>query len=604
MKSVIFKRIRIKNFLSIGNEWVEIDYKQGINVVTGMNYDKDSRNGIGKSAVLTDSLSFVLFGAPIREIKKEFIGNRYTQKSTKIILSFDIIQDGIKDEYVSLRSVNPTKLQLIRNKTDNITKSSIPKTTDFVCKLIGATSEVFANTVIMTLNNTVPFMAQKKVDKRKFIEGVLNLEVFSNMLLLARQEYNDTKKEFDTETTRLEEVSKTLLTYKDQQNNIKNNKQSRIDELKQRFRKNENELENIRPGIHNIDTNITTLADIELLKNEEEKADSNINDGNKTIGKFEAQIKHIDDHTKELVSRGEICAKCKRSYTNSDKAEASIEAEKLQEKRREFETNILSIRTTLEESKERKRKCVTKIQLLRGAIEENTLKIKENENLLSRIEQLNNWNKQINRDIAKVEDEVDHFNNLIEETKNRETVLTNKCAELKDRLSIIEAAKFIVSEEGVKSYIVKKILKVLNTKLMYYLKAFDSNCTLKFNEYFEENLIDEKGMETTYNNFSAGERKRIDLACLFTFMDIRRLQGDVSTNISIYDELFDSSLEEKGVFMVMDVLKERVEKYGEAIYVVSHRPTAVKSATGDIIYLEKRNGMTTRSVEIPKDIFI
>ena len=34
----------------------------------------------------------------------------------------------------------------------------------------------------MTVNNTVPFMAKKKVEKRKFIEGIFNLEIFSNMI--------------------------------------------------------------------------------------------------------------------------------------------------------------------------------------------------------------------------------------------------------------------------------------------------------------------------------------------------------------------------------------------------------------------------------------
>ena len=30
----------------------------------------------------------------------------------------------------------------------------------------------------MTVNNTVPFMAKKKVEKRKFIEGIFNLQIF------------------------------------------------------------------------------------------------------------------------------------------------------------------------------------------------------------------------------------------------------------------------------------------------------------------------------------------------------------------------------------------------------------------------------------------
>jgi ABC-type lipoprotein export system ATPase subunit len=83
-------------------------------------------------------------------------------------------------------------------------------------------------------------------------------------------------------------------------------------------------------------------------------------------------------------------------------------------------------------------------------------------------------------------------------------------------------------------------------------------------------------------------------------MDIRRLQGDVSFNVSMYDELFDSSLDEKGVDHVINILKERLEKYNECMYVISHRKESVNFTTqaeirdGEIIYLQKENGITTR----------
>ena len=52
----------------------------------------------------------------------------------------------------------------------------------------------------------------------------------------------------------------------------------------------------------------------------------------------------------------------------------------------------------------------------------------------------------------------------------------------------LDIIKFIVSEEGVKSYIVKKILQLFNAKLALYLKKMDSNCICIFNEYFEEEI--------------------------------------------------------------------------------------------------------------------
>ncbi|NBW57023.1 hypothetical protein EBR43_04425, partial [bacterium] len=120
-----------------------------------------------------------------------------------------------------------------------------------------------------------------------------------------------------------------------------------------------------------------------------------------------------------------------------------------------------------------------------------------------------------------------------------------------------------------------------------------------FNEYFEEEIIDDKGKPCSYFNFSGAERKNIDLACLFAFMDIRRLQGDVTYNFSIYDELFDSSLDEKGVDLVISILNERVQKYNESVMIISHRKESVKSASGSVIFLEKRNGITRRVDYLP-----
>ena len=208
--------------------------------------------------------------------------------------------------------------------------------------------------------------------------------------------------------------------------------------------------------------------------------------------------------------------------------------------------------------------------------------------------QLNQWHIELEQDLKDLEADTNTHDALITEQANRLDIVKTEIEKLKEKLNTLDVVKFIVSEEGVKSYIVKKILQLFNSKLAYYLKKMDANCICTFNEYFEEEIVDNKGKPCSYFNFSGAERKNVDLACLFTFMDIRRLQGDVSFNFSIYDELFDSSLDERGVELVIGILKERVEKYNECIMVISHRKESIKAATGDIIFLEKNNGITRR----------
>ena len=78
MKIVNFDSITLKNFLSVGEEPVSVDFKPGLHIITGINKDKqDRRNGVGKSTI-ADSIHFAIFGTTIRELKKENISNNLT----------------------------------------------------------------------------------------------------------------------------------------------------------------------------------------------------------------------------------------------------------------------------------------------------------------------------------------------------------------------------------------------------------------------------------------------------------------------------------------------------------------------------------------------
>ena len=48
MKEVKFKTLTGKNFLSIGNVPIVFSFPEGINIITGYNFDKNDENGVGK----------------------------------------------------------------------------------------------------------------------------------------------------------------------------------------------------------------------------------------------------------------------------------------------------------------------------------------------------------------------------------------------------------------------------------------------------------------------------------------------------------------------------------------------------------------------------
>jgi hypothetical protein len=594
MKQVIFKKLFIKNFLSIGDDPVEINIHHGLNFITGSNLDKeDSSNGVGKSSII-ESLFFVLFGNTLRELKKEQIINNVNKKGCKVIVSFDVIEGNKKDEYVLMRGIVPTKISLLKNG-ENITESSIPKTTAMVCKIISSTPEVFENSVIMTVNNTIPFMAQKKVEKRKFIEGILRLSVFSEMLLLVRQDHNEAKKTFDIEQTKLKEIKKSYDIYCKHRDEQEELKQDRINVLKERSKNNHNELKKLKIKKISNTALIECKKNIKLLQQKENQCKIKIKKIIQDIASWKSTINNNVNNINELLKLENE----KKCYTCFRPFESKLDKEPVEKKKNYYKTrnkkltnSIITTETKLKELEDIQNKCVIGINKYTEKIHDINNIIQENKNIKDRINQLNNWNKQIIIDIEKLKSENNNFSTLIEESEIRLKVLKENIDKLNNRINILDAVKFIVSEEGVKSFIVKKILKILNGKLLYYLKKLDANCICTFNEYFEENIITDKGQECSYHNFSSGERRRIDLAMLFTFMDIRRLQGDVIVNISFYDEILDSSLDDKGIGLFLDILQQRTDKHQECVYIVSHKESTIKKATGDVIYLEKKNGFT------------
>ena len=595
MKQVDFQKIEIKNFLSVGDEPVIVDFRPGLHVITGINKDKeDRRNGVGKSTI-ADAIHFVIFGNTIRELKKENVINHINQKNCEVIVEFTVTDNGKIQNCKIIRKLEPSKCFLYIDGEDK-TRDSINNTTEYILKLFSASQDIFQNCVIMTLNNTIPFMGKKKVEKRKFIEGIFNLEVFSNMLHDIRGRYNDTKRNYDIEYSRQEEVEKTHSTYVRQKEKIGNDRKERIVELKGRREDNTKELKELRESIkQNCDDKLKSLGcKIKELEDYIDKCSNKIQNIVGVQSEIKTGQKYLKQDCEQIGTEGSSCPVCLKPVSEHDKDKINEEKQIITRKIIELDRNYIEKENEREELDD----LMSKLKASRASRTEevNTIRIQSNqiENNKKRLLQLEIWQSQIVDDLKKLNEDTTDFDKIIQETKIRLKAVEDEINNIKHSLSLLEVVKFIVSEEGVKSYIVKKLLQLFNSRLAYYLNKMDANCLCIFNEYFEDEIIDDKGKLCSYFNFSGAERKNIDLACLFAFMDIRKLQGNVSYNFSVYDELLDSSLDERGVELVLEILKERVEKYNECIFVISHRKESTKAATGDIIQLEKENGITKR----------
>lgn len=601
MRYIHFKRIKIANFLSIGKKPVEITFKPGLNIITGRNYDKaDRANGVGKSTI-ADAVHFALYGSSIRDLKKENIVNDQSPNALcEVEIEFGLQQDETVKECKIVRTLNPTKCFFYINGED-VTRSGVPQTTEFITETIKTSSEVFQNSVVMTINNTVPFMAQKKVEKRKFIEGILGLEVFSNMLLQARSDFNETKKDVEINLTKQQEVARSLTEAVKQRDTYEDNKNKRLLILQDRQNNNNNEIALLNEKFSKFEP-VDTAAEkklqdaVAVLKKAKKDLDTNILSINKLITEAQVHIKMNTERLKKLKKVDSKCPHCGKDLAEKANQQYELDKKECEKDIEKYKEQESENTPKLKEIKEKITKIETGISSAEKKISDFAVRKKEVENIQTRIKQLEAYQQQLTIDITQLNKESNDFQVVIDDITNRQNEVVKTIEGLQERLEIIEHAKFITSEEGVKSYIVKKILEVLNNRLAYYLRKLESNSKVSFNEFFEETITNERGTECSYFNFSGAERKAIDLAMLFTFQDIRRAQASVCLNLSMFDELIDSSLDEKGIELVLDILKERVDNYNEAIYIISHRKESKKYCIGgEIIFLEKKNGITTRT---------
>jgi DNA repair exonuclease SbcCD ATPase subunit len=601
MRYVYFKSLKIVNFLSVGKRPVEVNFKPGLNIITGKNYDKaDRANGVGKSTI-ADAVHFALYGSTIRDLKKENIVNdQAPDQLCEVELEFSYQQDASVNECKIIRTLNPTKCFFYINGED-VTRSGVPQTTELITNTIKTSSEIFQNSVIMTINTTVPFMAQKKIEKRKFIEGILGLEVFSNMLNIARFDYNETKRLLDIEGSKIEESNRSLADAVKQKETYEESKKKRLEVLLTRQSSNTKELSIINEKLSKLDPVDTTAkekieADIKALKDAKKAHEKKVAAINKLITEAEAHIKFNTDRIKKLKKVDSKCPHCGKDLAEAantqydkDKDDCSAEIYKYTEVADKEKPRLTEAQKGID-------KLEVALTVMEKKFNDFNLRKKEVENIHNRVKQLNEWQQSLVVDIEQLNKDSNNFQDVINAILARQADIKKLIITLQEKIDIVESTKFITSETGVKSFIVKKILEVLNARLASYLRRLESNSIVTFNEFFEESITNERGSQCSYFNFSGAERKAIDLAMLFTFQDIRRAQADVWLNLSMFDELFDSSLDEKGIELVLDILKERVDNYNESIYIISHRKESKKYCIGgEIVYLEKKNGITTRT---------
>jgi len=118
------------------------------------------------------------------------------------------------------------------------------------------------------------------------------------------------------------------------------------------------------------------------------------------------------------------------------------------------------------------------------------------------------------------------------------------------------------------------MIPILNYNINEYLSLFELPVKIEFDKYMNENIKVLGGNldNVSYYCFSEGEKKRIDMSILLSFIAIKKSLATWNCNLLVIDELFDSSIDEAGLSKLIDSMNNMItDENNLGIYIISHR---------------------------------
>jgi DNA repair exonuclease SbcCD ATPase subunit len=185
-------------------------------------------------------------------------------------------------------------------------------------------------------------------------------------------------------------------------------------------------------------------------------------------------------------------------------------------------------------------------------------------------------------DGKNIQEQLDKLKSELEESK----VLLDKITEEKQYVDVVRE---ILNDKGAKAKIIKKYLPIMNTLINQYLQSMDFFVSFHLDEEFNETVKSRHRDTFDYNNFSEGEKMRIDLALLFTWRTIAKMKNSTNTNLLVLDEIFDGSLDGQGTDDFFKIIKSMPK---ENIFIISHKGDILFDKFTNIIKFEKEHNFT------------
>lgn len=538
-----FQWVEYKNLQSIGNTPIKIELNRNPTTVIG------GPNGSGKSSLWV-ALYYGLFGKVLsNDVKLAGLINSVNKKNLLVKVAF---KKG-KDDYLVIRGEKPKKFEIYKNDELLDQAANARDQQKMLDIILGMDAHLFTQVMMLNKERFVPFMEMKPAERRKVVEAILDISIFSDMNELCKNMIRDTKtkestlsRDRDVQQTKLDGQSKLIQEIQDQLAEAKRGHQEEVQAKQEEIEELEKELDAIQKERSEL-----CFDDLEPV-NGKVKELSRIGDQIETkIGMKKKDLSFFEDNDNCPTCKQELDNELKQTKIQDFTKEIDELKSVIVDLLDELETNVKE-QKKLKETKERHVELTRKEQSLQQ-------QIKYIKSDIDKLEQREN-----DPENGKLNDALDTYTSM----ENDLDSISNSLRDTLDEKDQLEEVRNLLKDDGIKATIIREYLAYINKKVNEYLNSMNFFINMSFDEEFNESFGAMHKENFVYGNLSSGQKCRVNLAIWLALLEVASVKNSVVSNFIALDEILEP-IDAQGVNDFMNLCKELLTD--KHVFVVTQR---------------------------------